>query len=661
MDTKQFLAEFEHIANAIGGVKRLREMIYNLAVTGNLPFPKIDEVDDARELLKRITSEKNKRIRDKQFKRTPKFEKAVAKPPSNIELPKHWVWTNLASIGEISPKNEVEDSLDASFIPMSGVSQLHSGELILERRKWGNIKKGYTQFADGDVVIAKITPCFENGKSGVIKGLSNRVGAGTTELHVIRPLPGVNPRYIYIFLRSPYFMVEGEMNMTGTAGQKRLTSKYFATRPFPLPPIEEQVWIVKKVDDLMDLCDKLEEQLHKKRTLQNQLRQATLQAVATATSPFELKQHWQRLQTNFEQLFATPNDVEEFSAHIKELAVQGLLTLNKKYRPDITSIKAACSELKESYISKKLMRKQKPVSIAECSVIYPKNWELQAFDEIAIVIGGVTKGRKIQGRTLVNCPYLAVANVQRGFFKLSKVKTIDIPVDELEKYIVQENDLLITEGGDWDKVGRTAIWKENIENCIHQNHIFKARLPSEKVLNSWVELVFNSNVGRDYFAGASKQTTNLASINMTQLRSFPFPIPPIEQQIEILQVVESLEKICQSWRKKYKRLNELSSLLASTSVSALTGIDAPKEEESLKTPTTELVAPISLGQNKPTSNDSAPLSTILVKQNGKINANDLWQRFGGEIDAFYSQLKTEINHGWIEEPSNAEMLEKDPE
>jgi type I restriction enzyme S subunit len=445
--------------------------------------------------------------------------------------------------------------------------------------------------------------------------------------------------------------------VSGTTQQVELNTSIVKSLPIPCPPIEEQARIVAKVDELMDLCDKLEEQQQQKRKLQNQLRQTTLQAVATATSPFELKQHWQRLQDNFEQLFATSNDVEEFSAHIKELAVQGLLTVDKKYRPDINSIKAACSEVKESYISRKLMRKQKLVSIAECSVVYPENWDLQAFDEIAIVIGGVTKGRKLQGRTLVNCPYLAVANVQRGFFKLANVKTIDIPVDELEKYIVQENDLLITEGGDWDKVGRTAIWKENIENCIHQNHIFKARLPSEKVLNSWVELVFNSNVGRDYFAGASKQTTNLASINMTQLRSFPFPIPPIEQQIEILEVVESLEKICQSWRKKYIR----SSLLASTSVSALTGIDAPKEEESLKTPITELVAPISLGPNKPTSNDSAPLSTILVKQNCKINANDLWQRFGGEIDAFYAQLKTEINHGWIAEPTNAEMLEKDPE
>ena len=148
---------------------------------------------------------------------------------------------------------------------------------------------------------------------------------------------------------------------------------------------------------------------------------------------------------------------------------------------------------------------------------------------------------------------------------------------------------------------------------------------------------------------------------MTQLRSFPFPIPPIEQQEEILTVVEGLEKLCNSWRNKYKRLNELSSLLANTAVGTLTGMSALKEEESLKTPITELVAPISIGTSKPSNKDAAPLATLLVKQDGNMNANDLWQRFGGEIDKFYAQLKTEIKHGWIAEPVKADMLEKDPE
>ena len=103
------------------------------------------------------------------------------------------------------------------------------------------MRKGYTHFANGDVVLAKITPCFENGKAAVMANLTNGFGAGTTELHVVRPITGgVEPGYIYIFLRSPYFKTIGERHMTGTAGQKRLPTEYFATRPFPLPPLAEQ-------------------------------------------------------------------------------------------------------------------------------------------------------------------------------------------------------------------------------------------------------------------------------------------------------------------------------------------------------------------------------------------------------------------------------------
>jgi type I restriction enzyme S subunit len=91
---------------------------------------------------------------------------------------------------------------------MSGFSEFHMGPLVPEAKKWGHIKKGFTHFRNGDVVVAKITPCFENGKAAVIDGLENSIGAGTTELHVFRPIhPGILPGYIYLFLRSPYFAI----------------------------------------------------------------------------------------------------------------------------------------------------------------------------------------------------------------------------------------------------------------------------------------------------------------------------------------------------------------------------------------------------------------------------------------------------------------------
>src|SRR5439155_5604659 len=120
-------------------------------------------------------------------------------------------------------------------------------------------------------------------------GLTNGIGAGTTELHVVRPLHDfIVPDYIYIFLRSPYFAAEGRSKMTGTAGQKRLPTEYFATRPFPVPPVSEQKRIVAKVDELMVLCDKLEAQHQERETKCEFIRTRVFQVLGRATTRTEL-------------------------------------------------------------------------------------------------------------------------------------------------------------------------------------------------------------------------------------------------------------------------------------------------------------------------------------------------------------------------------------
>ena len=144
-----------------------------------------------------------------------------------------------------------------------------------EVRQWGEIKKGYTHFAEGDVGLAKITPCFENGKSAVFRNLTGGLGSGTTELHIVRPL-FVDPDYILIFLKCSHFIEAGIPKMTGTAGQKRVPTEYFASSSFPLPPLAEQHRIVAKVDELMALCDRLEAARTEREATRDRLSAASL-------------------------------------------------------------------------------------------------------------------------------------------------------------------------------------------------------------------------------------------------------------------------------------------------------------------------------------------------------------------------------------------------
>jgi type I restriction enzyme S subunit len=182
--------------------------------------------------------------------------------------------------------------------------------------------------------------------------------------------------------------------------------------------------------------------------------------------------------------------------------------------------------------------------MAEPSYNPPECWSWRSLGSVLNITGGVTLGRKLGDRDVVTKPYLRVANVQRGHLALDQIKEVDVPEDEVDKYRLLMNDLLITEGGDWDKVGCTAIWRGEIADCLHQNHVFRARPWASEFNCAWAELFLNSAPARNYFAGSSKQTTNLASINMTQLRTCAFPVPPLAEQHRIVAKVDELMALC---------------------------------------------------------------------------------------------------------------------
>lgn len=584
MDAQQFLAEFGHIANAPGGVGKLRELILELAIRGELLTASVGATN-ARTLLSEIENFRTKLVRTGKLRRpTPQSE--IAESELTFELPEEWAFERLGKVCEIVrgvtfPSSKKQTNRASGVVACLRTSNVQAeidwDDLIFIDPKFVGREDQWVQ--KGDTMISMANSYELVGKVALVRDVKERATFGGF-IAAVRPHV-LEPDYLYLVLRSPYMQARMRVTASQTTNIANISLGGMRPIPTPIPPKEEQSRIVAKVDELMALCDKLEAQQQARRKLQNALRQSTLQAVASATSPQELQTTWVRLADNFGRLFHAPEDVDDVVAVLKNLAVRGLLAEASVTSPDLEAIKADCSQLRAQYITDGLMRRQKLVGMAECEEIYPDHWAVTAFDEVAVVIGGFTKGRDLRGKQVMVCHYLAVANVQRGHFKLEGLKSIEIAADELAKYQVHEGDLLITEGGDWDKVGRTAIWRGGVANCLHQNHVFKARVPSRQLLNEWVELVFNSGVGRDYFAGASKQTTNLASINMTQLRSFALPIPPLDEQQRILSALSNLTTHCNEWRRQLERKQALSALLASAIVSSFTGINVEQEDDAL--------------------------------------------------------------------------------
>jgi restriction endonuclease S subunit len=154
--------------------------------------------------------------------------------------------------------------------------------------------------------------------------------------------------------------------------------------------------------------------------------------------------------------------------------------------------------------------------------------------DVSVITGGVTLGKSISHFGSIELPYLRVANVQDGFIDTSEMKKVRILRTELERYQLRAGDVLMTEGGDFDKLGRGAVWDGSIDPCLHQNHIFRVRCDRSILLPQFLAMYSGSPAGRRHFVLISKQTTNLASINMTQLKAFPVPIPPLEEQSRIV-------------------------------------------------------------------------------------------------------------------------------
>ena len=171
----------------------------------------------------------------------------------------------------------------------------------------------------------------------------------------------------------------------------------------------------------------------------------------------------------------------------------------------------------------------------------PEGWKKVPLEKVAEIRSGVAMGRA-KLKDPVTLPYLRVANVQDGHIDLSEVKEISIERDKIERFSLKKGDVLMNEGGDFDKLGRGDVWLGQIEPCLHQNHVFAVR-PNQDTMDSFfLAALAASHYGKTYFLRCAKRSTNLASINSTQLKKFPALVPPLNEQKKIAQILSTWDK-----------------------------------------------------------------------------------------------------------------------
>jgi len=251
---------------------KLRKSLLQEAIQGKL-VPQCSDEGTAQELLEQIKLEKQKLIKEGKLKKSALSDSVIFKGDDNkyfekigktvtevtdeipFEIPVTWQWVRIKDIFQINPKNIAEDNCISAFIPMEKICATYWSEFSYDEVQWKAIKTGYTHFADGDVAFAKITPCFQNRKSAIFCNLPNGIGAGTTELKVLRQFgETINRWYLLFFLESSYFIDEAIFK--GTANQQRIISGYLENKLFPLPPLQEQARIEKQIKAIASIMSR---------------------------------------------------------------------------------------------------------------------------------------------------------------------------------------------------------------------------------------------------------------------------------------------------------------------------------------------------------------------------------------------------------------------
>lgn len=365
-------------------------------------------------------------------------------------------------------------------VSMGGIDEINGVVAQFDSKPWREVKSGKARFEEGDVLFARITPCTENGKVALVRGLTAAVGFGSSELYVLRAGHLVVPEYLWFFVRSHLVRERAAAAMTGTSGRQRVPATFWEGLQMPVPPILVQ----RRIVEILTKAD--------------EIRRKRVEASAIADAV---------LLSTFLHYFGDP-------------------------------------------------------------LVNPHGYPLVPLGELGEVVSGVTKGRPLDPAKAVEVPYLRVANVQDGFLDLSEVKTILALPSEVEKFRLEEGDILMTEGGDPDKLGRGCIWRRQVPNCIHQNHIFRVRLDPGKALPEFIATLMLTAYAKHYFLRGAKRTSNLASINSTQVKAFQVPLPPIEKQRCF---VEAEEQRLAIFGKIEKMASHQRALLASLDAHAFAG------------------------------------------------------------------------------------------
>ncbi|MBA3832442.1 MAG: restriction endonuclease subunit S [Chthoniobacterales bacterium] len=393
------------------------------------------------------------------------------------------------------------------------------------------VRKGYTPFRDGDVIFAKVTPCMENGKAAVMKGLTNGVGFGSTEFFALRPSARIDANYLLHFLLQRSFRQQAARNMTGAVGLRRVPKSYLEQQQIPLPPIDQQQRIVAAIEKQFTRLEAGVAALRRVQANLKRYRAAVLKAACEG-----------RLVPTEADLCKTRNQKGEFETGEALLAC--ILT-----------------ERRANWKGKGRGQYQEPATPVTTQLgRLPEGWTWATVEQLSTRVQ-YGSSEKTNGDS-TGVPVLRMGNIQDGMFDFDSLKYLPNAHDEFPELLLAKGDLLFNRTNSAELVGKTAVFKGAPDPCSFASYLIRVRF-GEGCIPDFVSYFINSILGRAWIAGVVSQQVGQANVNGTKLQALAIPLPPFAEQQRIvaeverrLSVIEEVEAVIAANLQRVDRLRQ---------------------------------------------------------------------------------------------------------
>ncbi|HIF9095598.1 TPA: restriction endonuclease subunit S [Photobacterium damselae] len=530
------------------GVKKLRELILELAVRGKL-VPQDPSDEPASVLLERIAAEKEQLVKEKKIKKTKLLPKLDC-GDIPFDVPASWMWVRLGDIGYTqtggTPKKNNPEHFGSEF-PFIKPADITDRDVRYDNEGLSN---------EGADSLGRIAPsgsvlmvCIGTiGKCQLIK----QDCAFNQQINSVTPFLPIGT-FIFNALRSSYFgKLAWELSSSTTIAI--LNKGKWESIPVPLPSISEQHRIVAKVDELMTLCDQLEQQTEASIEAHQLLVTTLLNTLTNSADADELMENWARISEHFDTLFTTEESIEQLKQTILQLAVMGKLVPQDPNDEPASVLLERIAEEKAQLIKEKKIKKQKALPLIaddEKPFALPKGWEWCRFGQVFVDLKYGTSKKsdyKIDG-----VPVLRIPNIVGGRIDLKDLKYSAMSDKELSDLELKKGDLLlIRSNGSLGIVGRSTVVDTDLENTVYAGYLVRARMITNSMNSNYLKSALDSLDVRRQIEDPIRSTSGVKNVNSTEISNLLIPLAPKNEQLRINEKVEDLYLMCDQLKDKLK-------------------------------------------------------------------------------------------------------------